>query len=181
MDPVRGKSSEGGYEMKALVNAPFVRRMTKHLTEEDEAGIAAAVIPTMEPAEPELIAAIRGNEYDQRKVLIQGLPIAAAGMIPGFIAHSLTYCLAVGITIIVLLVVLFFVNRRCRIGDDAEKMVIPIDHIEGSSSKDYAVFYLPDGKYRMRCELNRPNPVSVTVLRSEGRSYCKLNGKEKQS
>ena len=47
MDPVRGKSSEGGYEMKALVNAPFVRRMTKHLTEEDEAGIAAAVIPVV--------------------------------------------------------------------------------------------------------------------------------------
>ena len=167
--------------MKALVNAPFVRRMTKHLTIDDEKAISAAEIPPMEPAEPELIAAVRGNEYDQRKVLLQGLPIAAVGMIPGFIAHSVTYCLAVGITIITLLVVLFFVNRRCQIGDIAEKMVIPIDHIEGSSTKDYAVFYLPDGKYKMRCEPNHPNPVSVTVLRAEGRSYCKLNGKEKRS
>lgn len=167
--------------MKALVNAPFVRRMTRHLTEEDTAKIAAAEIPPLEPAEPELIAAIRGKEYEERKVLIQGIPVAFAGLIIGILAHSLTYCLAVGITIIVLLVVLFLVNRRCNIGDDAEKMVIPIDHIEGGSSRDYAVFYLPDGKYRMRCEPNHPNPVSVSVLRSEGRSYCKLNGKEKRS
>ena len=167
--------------MKALLNAPFVRRITRHLTEEDEAAIAAAEIPPLEPAEPELIAAIRGMQYEERKVLIQGIPIAFIGMIPGFIANSVTYCLAVGITLVVLLIVLFVVNSRCRIGDDAEKMIIPVHHIEGSSSKDYAVFYLPDGKYRLRCEPNRANPVSVTVLRSEGRSYCKLNGKEKRS
>ena len=95
--------------------------------------------------------------------------------------HSFNYVLAVGITIALLLVALFIVNSRCQIGDNAEKMLIPVHHIEGSSPRDYAVVYLPDGKYRIRCERNHPNPVLLKVLRAGGRSYCKLYDKEKHA
>lgn len=167
--------------MKALLNAPFVRRITKHLTNEDEEAIAAAVIPASEPAEPELIAAFRGQQTAERTVMLQALPIAAAALIPGFVTHSVNYCLAVGITILVLLIMLFVVHKRCQISEDAEKMILPVHHIEGSGSRDYAICYLPDGKYRIRCEQNQHNPAEAVILRSNGQTYCKLRGKEKQS
>ena len=167
--------------MKPLLKAPFVRRMTTHLSKDDEEAIAAAVIPAPEPAEPELIAAFRGQQLAERKVIMQAVPIAAAAMIPGFAAHSVNYVLAVGSAVIVLLIMLFVVNSRCHIEEGAEKMTLPVHHTEEGSSRDYAVVYLPDGKYRIRCELNQPKPVSLTVLKSEGRTYCKLNGKDNLS
>ena len=167
--------------MKALLNAPFVRRVTKHLSQEDEEAIAAAVIPASEPAEPELIAAFRGQQTAERTVMLQALPIAAVAMIPGFVMHSAEYCLAVGTSIVLLLIALFVVHKRCQIGEDAEKMILPVHHIEEGPGTGYAVCYLPDGKYRIRCEQNQPNPATAVILRSNGQTYCKLRGKEKQS
>lgn len=178
---IRMNDKPEDHTMKALLKAPFVRRSVRGLTEEDEREIAASLIPEADPAEPELIAAVRGDVLADRKVMLQALPIAAAAMIPGFVVHSAAYCIAVGMSVFGLLIALFIVNVRCQIGEDAVKMNIPVHHTESGMLREYAVCYLPDGKYRIPCERNHPNPATLTVLRSNGQTYCKLNGKDKQS
>ena len=159
--------------MKALLNAPFVRRVTKHLSQEDEEAIAAAVIPAPEPAEPELIAAFRGQQTAERTVMLQALPIAVVAMIPGFVMHSAEYCLAVGTSIVLLLIALFVVHKRCQIGEDAEKMILPVHHIEEGPGTGYAVCYLPDGKYHVRYSSKLLPPEKVCCIEFGAFTYWK--------
>lgn len=134
----------------AILHAPFVRRVTKNLTSDEEAMIAAAEMPEKKPVPDDLLWETRDRLLQNRKVLVQGVCIAVCVMLAGLLLGAYKYSIAVGITAAVCGIAAIILNSRCKIDESATMMQIPIHHIDSSMTGSYAVCYLPDGKYELR-------------------------------
>lgn len=133
----------------AILHAPFVRRVTKNLTSDEEAMIAAAEMPEKKPVPDDLLWETRDRLLQNRKVLVQGVCIAVCVMLAGLLLGAYKYSIAVGITAAVCGIAAIILNSRCKIDESATMMQIPIHHIDSSMTGSYAVCYLPDGKYEL--------------------------------
>ena len=134
----------------AILHAPFVRRVTKNLTSDEEAMIAAAEMPEKKPVPDDLLWETRDRLLQNRKVLVQGVCIAVCVMLAGLLLGAYKYSIAVGITAAVCGIAAIILNSRCKIDESATMMQIPIHHIDSSMTGSYAVCYLPAGKYELR-------------------------------
>lgn len=134
----------------ALIRAPFVRKITKNLTEDESALIAAAEMPLKEPISDELLWDTRGRVTQNQKVLIQGIGIALVVLVAGLLLGAFKYAIAVGLTAAVCAVALIITHSHTKIDESATMMRIPIHHISNNLIGNYAVCYLPDGKYELR-------------------------------
>lgn len=146
----------------AILHAPFVRRVTKNLTSDEEAMIAAAEMPEKEPVPDDLLWETRDRLLQNRKVLVQGVCIAVCVMLAGLLLGAYKYSIAVGITAAVCGIAAIILNSRCKIDESATMMQIPIHHIDSSMTGSYAVCYLPDGKYELR--LSGDNSFANSLL-----------------
>ncbi len=146
----------------AILHAPFVRRVTKNLTSDEEAMIAAAEMPEKKPVPDDLLWETRDRLLQNRKVLVQGVCIAVCVMLAGLLLGAYKYSIAVGITAAVCGIAAIILNSRCKIDESATMMQIPIHHIDSSMTGSYAVCYLPDGKYELR--LSGDNSFANSLL-----------------
>lgn len=134
----------------AILHAPFVRRVTKNLTSDEESMIAAAEMPERKPVPDDLLWETRDRFLQNRKVLIEGVCIAVVVMLAGLLLGAYKYSIAVGITAAVCGIAAIVLSIRSKIDDSATMMQIPIHHIDSGLTGSYAVCYLPDGKYELR-------------------------------
>ena len=146
----------------AILHAPFVRRITKNLTAEEERLIAAAEMPLREPVSDELLWETRSKFEQNRKVLIQGVAIAIGVAAAGLLLGAPKYSLAVGITAAVFAVAAVIVHRCAKIDETATMMSLPLHHIDSGLTGSYAVCYLPDGKYELR--VTGDNSYANTII-----------------
>ena len=134
----------------AILHAPFVRRVTKNLTSDEEAMIRSAAMPEKKPVSDDLLWETRDRLLQNRKVLVQGICIAFTVMIIGFLAGAVKYSIAVGLTAVIFSVGALILNARSKIDETATMMQIPIHHVDSGLTGSYAVCYLPDGRYELR-------------------------------
>ena len=134
----------------AIIHAPFVHRTTKNLTPDDTSLIEAAEMPLKEPVSDALLWDTRSQILQNRKVLIQGVCIALVVMIAGILLGAYKYAFAIGVTAVVCAVAAIILHRNSKIDESATMMRIPIHHTTNNLIGNYAVCYLPDGKYEFR-------------------------------
>lgn len=135
---------------EAFIKAPFVRRAVNNFTLHEEKLIEAAEQPLWLPVSDEILWETRAKLRQNRKVLIQGVGIALAVMVAGFLLGAKKYAIAVGITAIVFAIAAVIFHLRSKIDETAVMAELPIDRIESGTRGNYAVCYLPDGRYELR-------------------------------
>ena len=146
----------------AILHAPFVRRVTKNLTAEEERLIAAAEMPEIRQISDELLIETRTKLQQNSKVMFQGVGIALVVMVVGLLLGATKYSAAVGITAIVFAIAAVIMHLRAKIDQTATMMELPLHHMESSMLGSYAVCYLPDGKYGLR--VSGDNSYANTVI-----------------
>lgn len=148
----------------AILHAPFVRRITKNLTAEEERLIAAAEMPLREPVSDELLWETRAKFEQNRKVLIQGVAIAFGVAGAGLLLGATKYSIAVIVTAVIFAVAAVIVHLCTKIDETATMMSIPLDHIDSSLTGSFAVCYLPDGKYELRVTGDNSYANTIVVI-----------------
>ena len=146
----------------AILHAPMIHRITKNLTTDEESMIAAAEMPVKQPITDALLWETRENILHNRKVLIQGVCIAVVAMGVGLLLGAFKYSLALGLTAAVFGAAAIILHRRSKIDTSATMMRIPVHHTHNGLTGNYAVCYLPDGKYELR--LNHEKSYINTLL-----------------
>ncbi len=131
----------------AILHAPMIHRYTKNLTPDEEAMIASAEMPLKLPISDELLWETKDKILNNRKVLIQGVCIALAAMVVGLLLGAVKYGIALGLTAAVFGAAALIMHRNAKIDESATMMYISVHHTNNNFSGNYAVCYLPDGKY----------------------------------
>lgn len=134
----------------AILHAPLIHKIKKGLTPDEEALIAAAEMPVKEPISDSLLWETRDAIRNNRKVLIQGVCITLAAMGVGLLLGAFKYSIALGLTALIFGIAAIILNRQSRIDESATMMRVPIHHTNSNLIGNYAVCYLPDGKYELR-------------------------------
>ncbi len=165
--------------MKKMLKAPFVRRITKKLSEEEQHEIDSAQMPALSAITPEQLAKFRGGNNQNVKVMLQGIGLFAVLLIPGFLSKSYEFCAAIIATTVIFAAAAFVIHLKSNIDDSAGVSVIPVHHTERTFTGDKAVVYLPDGKYRIPVSRKFPfEPGSVTVVTCGKITLLDFNKKE---
>lgn len=155
-----------------LVHGLFVRRESRHLSDEDREAIGSAVLPDLMPIPAEILEQTHAAARANRKVLFQAVLIFAAVLVLGILSKGYTFCLAIGSAILVMLIGAFILHLRAQIDETAVMMQIPVHHTEDSPTGGRAVCYLPDGKYLFRYDRNQPLPEIVCYIEFGKFTYC---------
>ncbi len=165
--------------MKQMLKAPFVRRITKHLSEEDQREIDNAQMPDLAEITPEQLAKFRGGNNQNVKVMLQGIGIFGVLLILCIIFRQYTFLAAVILTIIVFAAAAFVIHLKSNIDDSAGVSTIPVHHTERTITGEKAIVYLPDGKYRVPISRKFPfEPGSITVVTCGKITLLDFNKKE---
>lgn len=158
--------------MKAMLKAPFVRRIKKHLTEEDQKEVDNAVFPDLSAITPELLAKVRGKGNQNAKVTLEGIAVFGVTLIPGFLTKNYKFCAAIILTMIVFAIAAFVMHLRANIDESASVITLPVHHMHRTITGEKAVVYLPDGKYLLPVSRKDGEPDTVTVIRCGKTAHC---------
>ncbi len=164
--------------MKAMLKAPFARRISKKLNDEDRALVDAAQLPELKEITPELLAKVRGDNNQNVKVMLQGILIFAVMSVPAFVMKKYRVGIALILTLVFFLAAAFIMHLRSNIDETASVSEIPVHHTENRLTGQKAVCYLPDGKYLIPHSRRLPEPASVTVVRCGRVTHCIFNRKD---
>lgn len=163
--------------MRAIIKAPFVRRIEAGLSADDQALVAAAALPELHEITPELLHAVQNTNGNNMKVMLQGAGIFGAVCIISIIAKAYYFSFSVGTAALLALLGAWLTHLRGGIDETASVMELPVHHFENNR----AVCYLPDGKYLFRLPKNENDPASVTVITCGSITTCKFNRKAEES
>ncbi len=167
--------------MKKMLKAPFVRRITKKLSDDEREMIDSAEMPELKEVTPEQLAKARGSNNQNVKVMLQGILIFGAMTIPAFLMKKYKFGAALLLTLVVFLIAAFIMHLRSNIDETAVVTEIPVHHTERRLTGGKAVCYLPDGKYLFPYSSKLPQPESVSVVRCGRTAFCLFNRKDVKS
>lgn len=148
----------------AILHAPLIHKIKKNLTPDEEALIAAAEMPVKEPISDSLLWETRDAIRNNRKVLIQGVCITLAAMGVGLLLGAFKYSIALGLTAVVFGIAAIVLHRHSKIDETATMMRVPIHHTNNNLIGNYAVCYLPDGKYELRLSGDKEFANSLLIV-----------------
>ncbi len=167
--------------MKAMLKAPFTRRITKKLSDEDRALVDAAHMPELKEVTPDLLAKVRGDNNQNVKVMLEGILLFGIMAVPAFLMKQYRIGIALILTLVVFLIAAFIMHLRSNIDETAVVTELPVHHLERRLTGQKAVVYLPDGKYLLPYRRNLPEPETATVVRCGRVSHCVFNRKDVKS
>lgn len=110
--------------------------------------IDSAPQPQAEPV-PEIIRSeLRRNSQNSKLTGAVSIAVCLTITVIAVILGNKEWSIAFGITLVILLAMLAVILRNGKISDTAVMYRFPVHHMEKTSeSRQYAVLYLPDGKY----------------------------------
>jgi len=165
--------------MKQMLKAPFVRKVTKNLSDEDKALIEEAELPELTEITSEQLAKFRGNSAQNVKVMWQGIGLFAVVFIILLLCKKYVFCTAIGATMIIFAIAAFVLHLRTNIDQTSLVKIIPVHHTEPRGFGEKAIVYLPDGKYRLSIPRRLTfTPCSVTVVTCDKITMLQFNPKE---
>ena len=158
----------------ALIRGLLIRRKTKQLSFDDEDAIKSAELPALQTITDDLLLITKNATRRNLITVLQSLGIFTVITIGAFVLKAYAYGIAVSTTIPILLVAAFIMHLRGHIDETAVFMEIPVSRVETGMLKNFAVCFLPDGKYRIIFDRNQPDPGAVDVIQFGKFTYCHL-------